>query len=197
MNYFQQLTNPFVRYDSKLLLYLGIPAFFIGSILAYWFHARYDGAFDLHFSTGVNLSSAFTDNLIAVFSLGLIFLPAGKFLNKKTRWIDILTVILIARLPLYLITPVNIYDFTIHTTEQVLPLIVNEGPAQFQISKILGLAAIIMITLFFIIWMFILLFQGFKVATNGKGMKLTGVFVIAVFLAEIVSHLLFALITKI
>ena len=54
-------------------------------------------------------------------------------------------------------------------------------------SDLIFILLFAMLTLAFVVWFFALLWNGFKVATNAKGIKPVILFIIAVLLSEIIS----------
>jgi len=186
------LFNPFEKYDGRALLAIGLVATLIGSMLGFAFNARFDGIIDMHFSYNVAFAQPFTDN---VFNIAILFFTLHLFgytINKKTRPVDILGTVMLARLPFYLGTLSNINGFIARTTEAMMGLDMNNiqlNPADLAIIIISSL-----VTLALLVWYIALLYNGFKVATN---LKTTGhkiLFAVTILVAEILSKLLFILI---
>ncbi len=184
------LFNPFEKYNEKDLLGFGFLALVLGSLFAFWWNARYDGALDLHFSYGVKWWEPFVDNFINLSSISLIFYGIGKIIYKKTRFIDILALSLVARFPLYLLTLTNINGANQKYTETLLTtlpdLIFTEGLIPLLIFSLIGILLLL--------WMIVLFYKGFKISTNSKGWKLNVGIVIALILSEVLSKIIFNLI---
>lgn len=102
------LLNPFERYSEKSLLVFGITFTLFGSAVAYLMKARFDGVFDMHLVENISFIDPFLDNILNIFTLVLLFVLFGKSINHKTRWIDILSVAIVARIPFYLLPLLNI-----------------------------------------------------------------------------------------
>ena len=95
------LYNPFQRLQTGILAVSGTVATILFCFTAYFFKARFDGAIDLHFVDAVEMYEPFIDNIVVIISLSLLLFFAGKIVNRKTRYVDILSVSLIARIPFY------------------------------------------------------------------------------------------------
>lgn len=120
------LFKPFEKYSEKTLLLVGIIITLIGSFVAYTFNTRFDGVVDVHSVTDVLLYQALLDNLINIFCLILFLFISAKYINKKTRLIDILTTSMVARTPIYLLPFFNINGAISKAGENILQF-ANEG----------------------------------------------------------------------
>lgn len=187
------LLNPFERYSERTLLIVGVIGIILGSLIAFAFNGRYDGVVDLHFSKDVSLAQPFIDNAINVACLFLPLLLLGKFINGKTRVIDILTAILIARIPYYVLPVFNANGFMQRVTDEITRSIGQESqdamPQLGSMDNILMLlfAAVSILAL---IWMVIILFNGFKTATNLKTVGHKVLFAVALIVAELLSKII-------
>ncbi len=187
------LFNPFKKYQENTLLGIGIPATIIGSLLAYAFYVRFDGAFDLHFATDINLWQPFIDNSvnIAIVFLALFFL--AKYHNKKTRAVDILNAVLIARIPYYLVPLLNINNTISKATDQMMAIVgdtININVAAIPVSSLIIISLFALISLVALVWYIILLFNGYKIASNAKGGLTILFFCLALILAEIITKVI-------
>lgn len=181
--------NPFETYSEKTLLLVGTLFTIIGGCLAYIFNVKYDGVLDLHFTEQISyeaITYLATDILILTFSLIIV----GKYINKKTRFIDVLTAVLISRIPLYFASFLNINNksfiignkiLALATTNKMNILTANEvGFMLFQVIIVIGT----------LIWSIFLLYKGYKTATNAKETKHTLLFILAIVVAEIISKVI-------
>jgi len=189
MNY-KLLYNPFERYQERSLILVGIAALIIGSLLAFFFQARFDGVLDLHFVSQVFLWQAFADQAVNVVCLLICLGALAFYMNKRTRVIDVLAVCLFARLPYYLLSLFNVNGVMIEISEKILedPMGITTG--NIAMSHLLLLLVFSGLSLLAIIWQLILLYHGTKVSSNAKGTKFSILFVIAIIVAEILSKLL-------
>ena len=183
------LFNPFEKYDGRPILALGLVATLIGSFLGFTFNARFDGAIDMHFNRKVAFAEPFSDN---VFNIALLFFAlyiVGRSINNKTRPIDILGIVMLARLPFYLGTLTNINGYMAAFGEKIMnlgPNITNLNPLEILLPTLLAL-----ITIPLLVWYVALLYNGFKTATNLKTTNQKVWFAVAILVAEILSKILF------
>lgn len=186
------LFNPFEKYDARPLLFIGLLGIPFGSLLAYLFGAHYNGALDMHIgSEDTTFVLAFTEN---IFAIALLF--AGLFIfsysiNKKTRPIDILSTVLIARIPLYITTLAGVGGYMAK-----IDAVVGDDPGTIEkmLPEILPVLLISLLLIPLVIWFFALLYNGVKTASNLKTTKQIVMFIVTILLIEIVSFFIFPLI---
>ena len=179
--------NPFSKYSDRTLIFSGILFSLIGGILGYLFNARYDGVLDLHFVEKVKLYEPFLDIFINTFASTLFLFIVGKYINKKTRFIDILNLSLIAKLPIYLLTLTNIGNCIYTISSRIIQFVDPAKIDQLVISDIVIMLLFAMLSILFLVWFVVILFNGFKTATNAKETKHTLLFVFGLLAAEILS----------
>lgn len=186
------LINPFEKISETKLLLFGIAITLIGSYLGFIFNGRFDGVIDLHFSEQVTFLQPFIDNVVNVFSLSISLFFFGRIINKKTRFIDILIPSLVARLPFYFLPFTNVNNFMVTFSNEIIGNLDLKNPINFHIET-LDLIAILLFALVsigFLVWFVVLLFNGFKIATNCKTPNQTLLFVFGIILAELLSKTL-------
>ncbi|HLP56399.1 MAG TPA: hypothetical protein VK151_15285 [Fluviicola sp.] len=181
------LLKPFERYSEKQLLLIGFLAFAVGIVLAKLFNTHFDGVLDTHFSDNVSWAQSAFNNSVNVIVLTLMLFLAGKIINRKTRLVDLLAAVLIARIPFYPLVFCNIGNKAFSSGDQILKSM--QYQTSIPASTIVLLVVIVVITLALLVWSISLLYNGYKVAVNGKGAKAVVLFIVAVFIAEIVSKL--------
>lgn len=194
------LLNPFKKYSDQTLLLIGIAMVLVGSFAGFYFQARYDGVLDLHFVENIQWQEPLLDNLINIFSLSLLLFAGGKYLNGKTRLIDILNTVLIAQIPFYLMTLTNINGFMLKSSKKLLAVLMPQdsgipvlAPQEIMpiINDSLGFIILSSVTgILVLVWFIILLYNGFKIASNAKGTKAIVLFIAAILIAEVLSKLL-------
>lgn len=178
--------NPFERYSIEKLITIGSIALIIGSLLGFYFKGHFDGALDLHFDHTISLKQAFLGNAVSTLCLFLAFGIVGKIIYSKTRWIDVLAVSLVARLPLYILTFTNFKDIN-YELGQALMLAITNPERNIPMDAIIISSIFGFVALVFAVWMIILLYNGFKLITNGKGIKYVLSFITAIIISEIIS----------
>lgn len=182
------LLNPFEKYSELQLLVFGIILTITGSVLAFYCNARFDGVIDLHFSEGVTLWDPFIDNAINIVSLFIFLFILGLLINTKTRIIDIVTTILIARAPFYLLSLVNCTNIMVRIQSNIDPA--NLYNITFSASELVILIIFSLVSILFLVWFVALLYNGFKTASNIKLTSHKVMFAIAILLAEILSKVI-------
>ncbi|QYJ67338.1 hypothetical protein [Flavobacterium litorale] len=188
------LLNPFEKYSEKQLIPFGLLFTIIGSFLAHLFNIRFDGVLDLHFAKNVSVLTPFIDNGITISLLFLTLLILGKYINKKTRVVDVFAVVIIARTPYYIVPITNINNFALQATEELIGI----NPNNLTLSAI-TVASLFIITVASItafVWYITLLYNGFKVASNLKTTKHKILFAVAITVAEGLSKYALLLINQ-
>lgn len=185
------LFKPFEKYSEKTLLLAGIIFTLIGSFVSYTFNIRFDGVFDIHIESNDLFYQALLDNLINIFCLILFLYISTKYINKKTRLIDILTTSMVARVPLYLLPFFNINGMISKASEEIIQFANPELISQISFSNLFIIVVFGIIAILFLVWYISLLFNGFKVASNAKGKVPIILFSISLLLAEVLSKFIF------
>jgi len=178
------LFSPFEKYSETVLLIFGIAFTILGTLLGFYFDARFDGVLDMHFVKKVSLKEVILDNLINIFCLFIFLFGSGKFINSKTRFIDILNTILISRIAVYL------FVFIPKPNDEVTKKMMQNNFAQisnFDISLLIFVSCMVLLGL---VWYITLLYNGFKTATNAKKTLPIVLFVISILFSEILSKIL-------
>jgi hypothetical protein len=187
------LLNPFEKHSEKNLLFFGIIMTFLGSFIAYLTKARFDGIIDMHVVDQIRFLEPLFDNLLNTLSLFLLFFLLGKRINSKTRWIDILSVSIISRIPFYVLPLFNIEGLLAKITEKILNGIDFQNlsqPPVIEFSDLIILLVFTMVAVLCLAWFIALFWNGFRVATNTKGMKNIIFFIVFLLLSEVLSKML-------
>jgi len=187
------ILNPLEKFSEKPLLLVGIASLLVGSWLGFLMNARFDGVIDMHLVTSIYWYEPFLDNVLNVVSLFLVFFIFGKIINLKTRVIDILNTSLICRIPMYLIPLTNLGGYLQTATNRMIEGVDFDNlqnPPSFQISDMVVMLLMAIVSIGLIIFMIALFWKGFKTSTNSKGIKNIVMFVLLFLIAEIVSKLL-------
>lgn len=188
------LINPFERILEKKLLLLGMLTFLIGSIIGYLFKGRYDGVLDVHFVDEIQFYEPLLDIVVSVLCVTILLFALGLFINKKTRFIDILITALLAKVPFYLLPLLNYKNGLSTATNKIIQSISSAASPDLNSSEITLLAASSLLSLIALVWSIILLYNGFKTATNAKEAKHNLFFAIVLIVSEILSKAIFYLI---
>lgn len=185
------LFKPIDRFQESHVFIAGMVTLVLGTLIASFFNARFDGILDLHFGNPVSLSTVFFDNIINVFSLFIPLFILGKVINVHTRIIDILNTVLISRIPYFILPFFNIKGLVTKSSEELLRL-VERSMALDQIS---GFTYFIMtffavLSMAAMVWSIVLLFNGFKISVNLKNKMHIIWFGVSILCAEILSKLI-------
>lgn len=191
------LFNPFEQFSERPLIVFGIAATILLSMTGAFFNARFDGVIDLHFSTPTFFINTLTDNAVNIVVLSLALFTLGKIRNNKTRFIDIFSASLIARIPYYFLPFLNWNNFILNETEKLMQQFLTTPPGmlpQFDAIQMAALIGFAIISIVFLAWFIYLLYQGYKVATNAKGAVEVVLFTVTILIAEVFSKIMFYLI---
>lgn len=159
------LKNPFAVLTDKQILLTGVVAFVIGIFLAFQFQIQLQ-ILRINTLKIPNLLEVVIGHLIIIICLTVSFFILGKVINKKTRFIDILSSVLISLIPLYISLFQNINGFLSNETSKIENA-VKDGTIYTQTPPFL-LIIVGLIGFCFFIYYIYLLFVGFKTATNAK-----------------------------
>lgn len=184
------LFRPFEKYSEKQLFLTGSLFTILGAGAAYSFGLRLDGVLDAHLSKDVSLVKALVDNIISIACLFCVLFISAKMVNLKTRAIDILNASMVARIPMYLLTLFNINQIISGPTEIFSQYKPEEIMAHISFSSLWIIVAFGLVSILFVVWYIALLYNGYKVASNGKGLKSIVLFIVSIVLAEILSKVL-------
>lgn len=181
--------NPFEKFSETRLISLGIGFFIIGSLMAFFFNTRFDNFLHMTTVESAKLYQPFLDNIIILSCLFIVFFLAGKIIYSKTRAVDILSVILIGNAPFYLMSLTNINDLTAKSTNAIL-LAMESAPEDISGFYLFYLTIVGIISLALLIWIIALLYNGFKIAANGKGSKTIALFILALLITTTITYLI-------
>ena len=145
------LFNPFKRYSEKELLLVGVTFTLFGSFLGAIFNGRFDGVLDLHFVNSATFIQVLLDNVINVFCLVVFLFLSAKYINRKTRLIDILTTSMVARIPYYLVVFANVNDTIREASEDIAQLVNPEMMDQIATSNLVIVTVFGLVSLLFIV----------------------------------------------
>ena len=192
----KKIVNPFETFSEKQLLFTGLVATVFGIFIGFVFNARFDGVVDLHFSESVTWQEVALDNLINIVVLSIVLFVAGKTINPKTRIIDILNSSLISRIPFYILPFFNVNQIMFHSSNEMMESIQNGQFSEITSTNLILTLVFSLVAILLLICFVILLWNGFKIATNAKGNKAIILFVVSLFVAEIVSKYLIIYLNK-
>ncbi|WP_340103627.1 hypothetical protein [Rhodohalobacter sp. 8-1] len=174
------LFNPFLFVGGERILFIGLIIAAVHIPIGYYLDIRFAGAIDMHLVPIVtSWATPVADILIAWVSMAGCMFAAAKLFRSPIRVIDITGSVAVARIPLLIsIGPALLLEPDVQSIEELLNL---------QGSELYQLAALSVISMLFLIWYFVLLYNAFKINSNLKGARLWIGFIGSVIIAEIVS----------
>ncbi|HQX02945.1 MAG TPA: hypothetical protein PKZ44_02440 [Flavobacterium sp.] len=183
----KQLYNPFELYSERQLLIFGLVLTLIGSFLGYLFNGRFDGIIDFHLLESVTFFEVVLDNFFNAVLLTMLLFINGKLINSKTRFVDVLNASLLARIPFYILPFFNFNNVMYDVSNRTYDIMVAGSFNAISTPDIILLMLFSFVAICTLIWFSVLLWNGFKVATNAKGIKNIILFIFTILVAEVVS----------
>lgn len=193
MKLWRNLVNPFEVNSERKLLAVGLILTALCIVLASIFKVRFDGFFDLHLASESSWFTAFSDMLINTIIAVVLLLASGKGMNTKTRLIDIINTVLVSNVANLIVLCTFLGNSQERITTTILENLKQTGnPLAQGISFgdlfFLMIFALVVIVVF--IYRILLLYNGFKVATNMKSIKHTVLFGVILLVVEVITKCL-------
>ncbi len=184
------LWNPLKSLKSTTILPIGLLFFVLGSWAAAYFDFAFDGVLDVHQVGDRETWHAFMENAIIVALLAVMLYGLGYAINRKTRLIDILNAILVFRIPFYVMVLWSSFPFFANLFAYIEENKDNLANLHLEILQLLGLLVFAVFILLLLVYAILLLFNGFKTATNAKKWQHFLSFGVVLFVAEVISKIL-------
>lgn len=184
-----KLLNPVKYFTEKTLLTANLVLFSVGTILAILFKVRFDGVLDLHFMPFKAPIISLTDNIVNIVLLAFMLFILGKNINPKTRMVDCLNTAFVCRIPMYLLSFLNISGEMSILSSRIIENL-KIGNLEFTSSQYFFIILIATASILAIVVKIILLFNGFKVASNAKTTKHYVLFFVGLIVVEILSKII-------
>jgi hypothetical protein len=178
------------EYLDKKILIVSIIINLIGILLCFQFNMKFIGFLKLDFVSYISLLTAALQIVIIISSLAIVLFILGKIINSKTRFVDILNNCMVGIIPFFLLTVFNVNNFIYNDLEKLKSIILNQQLEKLQITSLPILLLFSLFTILILIWSIVILYQGFKTATNLKQTKNKVYFAIALLLADVISRVL-------
>ncbi|MDR0229393.1 MAG: hypothetical protein LBI72_10060 [Flavobacteriaceae bacterium] len=132
-----------------------------------------------------------SDFLITTLMMTLALFILGKIINKKTRLIDILNTVLIARMSLDLSVLFDINGYLSDFSLQLIDNITNpEALFKTNPGSFIYLFVVSLTSILFLIGFGYYIYQGFKTATHLKKTTMIIVFVLTILLVDTLTRLI-------
>ena len=180
--------NPFQKYDEKTLFIIGIAFLLFLIPISYWAGTYFSSIYRISHLSKNNISDLVISTAISFAFAILILYVLGKFLYKKTRLIDIINTVLISQIPLILLLPLEKITYIETAGNRILEYQNNKSVA-FPLLEFTIMMLFIIITLLCLIYSFVLLYNGFKTATNIKKWQHITLFCSVTFLTVVICQI--------
>lgn len=179
--------NPFGKFNDIHLLITGVIFFILNIFGCYYAGNVNDSIFHLsHLEKSQTIWDVLKINSLSfVFAIIVLFILA-LFFNNKARIIDIINTVLISNIPMIIIMPISGMSFLKNATESITKSVGN--PDQIETLNLIVVTAFALATLPFMIYSFVLYYNGFKTATNLKKWQHIVVFAVVSLILTIVSQ---------
>ena len=177
----------FEKQSEKKQFGIGFIFLLIGSLLGYIFQCRFDGILDLHIITHYTCFTALIDNILNTVILSIALFLLGKYLNSKTRVIDILNLSLTSRIPFYFLPLTNINNYGNYISNKMLKTFQKGETLNLSLPEIIYLAIDVAVSIASLILFFIILWLGFKIAVNPKNKYSLVLLITTVIIVEIIT----------
>lgn len=177
-NVFELLINPFVRIAGWQALGLGLLLLGVTGLLGGFSNVAFDGVLDMHL-VELSMSNSFLFLAIDVACLVLVMWATSMIVSKTYRFIDILGTMTLAKAPFLVLAIAGF--FTTTPDMQVL----YKDP--YRIFQSVSFIVVMVLTLPVMVWNITLMYHALKISCDIKGSKLTISFILALFVAEVLS----------
>lgn len=190
----KKLLNPIEYFNDRKLLLSNLIIFTLGTTLAIFMKAVFGSPIDLHFENKLVPAETLTGNIIAILTMALVLLAAGKIINKKTRFIDCLNLAFYIRIPYYILTLFNITN----TFSKMKPTYNDDNNIVVNLptssSDMLIMGSFSFLALFVWILIGVIIYFSFKTITNSKKatdyLILVGFLILSILLSYTISRYL-------
>ena len=178
----QTVFNPFSKLSEKQLFLFGLLFFSINSLVCFYTSTKMDSIFHFSPQNNLSLSSAFIFVSVSHASAILFLFLLALLINKKTRFIDIINTVLLSQAPNFMVllsikySGLETLANNINTTDGSPPSL------DLNTIAIIPFVVGICLMLALIIYGFVLMYNGFKTATNLKKGYHIALFIISLFL---------------
>ncbi|MBE8719871.1 hypothetical protein [Sphingobacterium pedocola] len=189
-NIVRLFVNPFTDYSENVMLTVGMMSFAVGGFLAYFGEFDYHGILKIIPTNTLGLFQVFVHLFINVLVLTLSLFSFGYFVNKKTRFIDVLNVVLVSFTVIYTMGLFSAISFAKELTNNVLKAIEN---GDMKLSTITPLDMFLLllfslISLVLLLYFFYLIVVGLKFVINAKKFYHGVVIVLIVLITDVLCR---------
>ena len=185
----QTVFNPFSKFSEKQLFIFGFLFFILDILVCLYTSTRMDSIFHFSPKENLTLSGAFVFVSISTASAILFLFLVALLINKRTRFIDIVNTVLLSQAPNFLVLLSIKYSGleTLANNQKTA----DGSPPSLDLNSIAIIPFIIgiCVMLALIVYGFILIYNGFKTATNLKKGLQIALFVICLFVFTLLHQI--------
>ena len=186
------LFKPIAKFQESTLLIFGILVAAISLFVAVQTGIRFDGAIDAHVGNDISIVTALKDLVIAIATMVLFLFIAAKIVNSKTRFIDILNTVLVARITILFLAMISALPYLKNIGTKILAAQGNSiEVTKIALNPLFLFVSLLLVVL--LVWYIALLWNGFKISSNAKGGKSVVLFIIAIVSAEVTSKIILSI----
>lgn len=174
----QSVFNPFSKFSEKQLLFVGLFFFLVNGTVCFYTKIQMDSIFHFSDNANVTIDSAFLYVGISCVSAIIFLFILSLFFNKRTRFVDIINTILISQAPSFITLLLTKYS----GMNEIAKKISTSAKVQNFDLNALDLLKLLFTSLFvlaFVIYGMVLIYNGFKTATNFKKWQHISIFIIS------------------
>jgi len=179
-NLFGFLINPFTRIAGWQAFGIGLLCVVVMGVLGSFGGVAYDGVIDMHLMH-LSLEKSLLFLGIDVAFLVLVMWITAMIVSKTYRFIDILGTMTLAKAPLIVLAIAGFF-----TTTPDMKAIYSDP---YVIFSSVSFVVFMVLTMPIIVWNIALMYNALKVSCDVKGSKLTIAFIVALFVAEVLSKI--------
>ncbi|GGF01810.1 hypothetical protein SAMN05443634_103191 [Chishuiella changwenlii] len=188
----KKLLNPLAYYNAKTLLFIGIITHLLFCYIAYVTHSFFPDFLSIKKST---IDFKFIDilyqNTRSIAIAILVLFAVGKFINSRTRIIDIVNVVLISRIAYYMVFVTDFIPIINKKIEHLTEGVASNNLSVLQDASTMTVIVIVaFIAIAFIALMFYYLYISFKTVTNLKTLPQVFAFIAAILFIIISTSIL-------
>lgn len=186
----KSLFKPFDYVQEKKLLFIGIGVAILSCILQTFTMSR--GIAILKMATIMKAPTIFqtlADNIISTLLMALALFAFGKFINSKTRFVDIVNVVLISRMIMYVLI---FFDIDGKSSKMATFLIENANDQEALVENLAELAPLFIMGIVSILALIVFsyyIYQGFKTATHMKKAGHIILFILIILIIDTITRL--------
>ncbi|WEK69937.1 MAG: YIP1 family protein [Candidatus Chryseobacterium colombiense] len=183
--------NPFSKYSESQLLITGIVSLGVTLLLCNVLNLQVDSIFHYRYADEKgSLVESIGYSLLSYIIAIIIFFILGKLYNKRTRFIDIVNTILISQIPgifIILISEIPI----INKSMESIQMMAEKNPANISPVDLIVVCIFSFSALLLIAYGMVLIYNGFKTATNIKNWKQIVIFAFLIIVTTITCQFIF------